>query len=317
MTLARAEPLIYGNVLLNSEAKLRMFEVTLASWLSFWQGPALIRVRGLFAPAAEEICRSLPEVTFRSGSDFHTWKAQTKADLEGRSETFIFQYIEDHLPSPDAPSAEKVTSFLVSERPDLVHYSWFASGEPLRSALSVITAKSANGFLLMAVDRPAAKILAADGVNHYLVSLASIFEKSFYLRLLSGSRPFFKRFDPSGPFDVEQGPAADWFLPFRLGLPLRELGICLDDDHGIPGYSAIARGLYVGNAERRGANHHSRRSLRAVVGGFFSRRSTRMPRAISKAITFLDTLLYSLRGLVMAYIDRKTYHKLSKARFRD
>lgn len=317
MTLVRSELLIYGNVLLNSEAKLRMFEFSLSRWLNFWQVPALIRVRGLFAPVAEEICRSLPDVTFRSGSDFHTWKAQTKADLEERNETYIFQYLEDHLPSQHAPPAKTITSFLVSERPDLVHYSWFATGEPLRSALLNMPAKSASGFLLMAFDRPAMKILAAGGVNHYLVSLPSIFEKSFYFRLLSGFRPFFKRFDPAGPADVEQGPTADWFLPFRLALPLTELGICIDDDHGVPGYSAAARGLYVGNAEPRGASHHSRRSLRAVFAGSFLGRSIRLPRVISKAITLLDILPYSLRTLVLAYRDRKTHRKLWKARLRD
>lgn len=302
--------LIYGNVLLESEVKFDFFRYSLPLWLHYWNCPARIRVRGRYAEEASAFCASFRNVDFRPGSEYATWRVQTMADLADVPHPFIFQYLEDHLPNPDAIPANIVLDRLTTLQPDIVNYSWFHSYEPLRRSLVDFAGSSTPPIILREMDVSSIRAVAKQ-TNLHLVSLSSVFRRDFYVHLLRSPRPLVRRFDPTAPFDVEQVPSATWFAPISLGLMLSELGVCIDDDHLVPGSSAMERGFYPKSGVSRQITHHKRWSLRAVFGSAISTSPELVRFALSKVVTLLDTIRYSLEAVVIHAIDVRKYSQVN------
>jgi hypothetical protein len=91
--------------------------------------------------------------------------------------------------------------------------------------------------------------------RNYPLNLIGVYKKELLLRLLTRSRPFYKQYSIQTPFNFEQNPDESWFLPIRWAYPASEVFACVDDDHGIQGYSLISRGEYKSNVERV-VEHH-------------------------------------------------------------
>jgi len=294
--------LIYGNILIESERKLDFFKFTLPLWIDFWDAPTIIRVRGRYAREAEDLCSKLQNVEFRTGSEFLTWRAQVSADLAHVPQTYVFQYFEDHMPHPDASPPGQILSQLRDQEPDILQYSWHPSSRPLRDMLLEFGADVYSSMMVQSMSRSMLKKVGRQ-TGSYLISLTSVFEKEFFLRLLGTVRPLVRRFDPTAPFDVEQRATASWFAPIRFALPLKELGTCIDDDHRIPGSSAMSRGLFPNSKIPREFNHHSATSFRNIFGDKIPTGTGVFPVALSKILTLLDIVRYSLSAPILHFID--------------
>ena len=88
------------------------------------------------------------------------------------------------------------------------------------------------------------------GNDFYSVSAVGIFKRDFFLSVLTSKRPFLKRFSKNLPFDFEK-KSFDFVSPLIItAFPKKELFASIDDDHGTPGYSLIARGVYPNRVSR-------------------------------------------------------------------
>lgn len=299
---------IYGNLLLNSEDKFEMFRFSLPLWISYWQADSFLRIRGKFATQAKQFCKSLPGVEVRLGSEYRTWRWQTLDDLRLVTAPYIFQYVEDHMPSPEAHDSIEVLTTLQMGSVDALQYSWFEPSSSMRDSLPFESGEIPIRFQYIS---KAYAVKNFSKPSRYLVSLISVWRRDFYQRILVSHRPFLQRYDLTSPAGIEQRVSrmsSPWFCPMVFAMPSRELGICIDDPLGVPGSDAISRNLYAGNKSVRSST-----VLERVVGlrwpDFFagSNKASRAGVIPNKAKSLIEVLLNSIYAAMLSIADYRTF----------
>jgi len=89
-----------------------------------------------------------------------------------------------------------------------------------------------------------------------LLSQIGLYKTKFLIDVLKSEKPFVKKYNHKTPYSFEQRPGADWFLPLVWGYPKDEIFACVDDDHGISGYSLVSRGLWKSEKTREIEYYH-------------------------------------------------------------
>jgi hypothetical protein len=311
---------IYGNVLINDKLKLEAFKATLPGWLDYWKAPCFIRVRGQLAEEVSLFCEDFPNVTCIQGSRFIQWRKQTWCDVKNLEANFIVFYLEDHLISDEPPNSAAILSEIRSKNVTVFQYSWFRQYEKMRLFLESLGGSEEKcGSYIELTKENLEEILVVD--YRWFVSLTSLFEKSFLLRLLESPRPFLRKKDPKSPHDVEQKPSSTWYLPITFGLSKEEIAVSLDDDNTIPGSSAISRGIYKNARSLRGENHDTKFSTISIFWTFkyklFGRNSLRfIPHKIKIILTHViywpSYFGYSLQAPLFRSLDWLRYKSLNR-----
>lgn len=301
--------MIYGNVLIESPSKLNFLKSTLPEWQAYWKVPAVVRVRGRYARDAADFFWNTPQVEIRLGSSFGNWRSQAYVDVFRLETDYLFLYQEDHMLHPNPPSSERIVRALYSSAADVFPYSWFESYGRLREQLSgdgtIYDQLVASRIVDYDYHR---RVVGPAGL--YPVSLSSIFRRKFLLRVLKSGRPFVRKFDPAGPFDVEQSHSATWILPLRLAFPLAEVGVCIDDDHLVPGSSAMSRGYYSGPAGTREYFHRPSNSITSRLRNLA--KTTQVPwisGAFSRVLSGIDYLSFTAQAPIRRLLD---FYKIRK-----
>jgi hypothetical protein len=144
--------------------------------------------------------------------------------------------------------------------------------------------------------------------RNYLLNLIGIYKKDLLLRLLLRSRPYYKQFSIQTPFNFERRPNETWFLPIRWAYPHNEVFACIDDDHGLEGYSLISRGKYKSQSTRL-IEHHDVYSRNSSIN--FDRFKKIFASKLSKKIQVLPrNLTYSIEFVFNCRKRRKVVRKL-------
>ena len=317
--------LMYGNILVNSETKLEMLIFTFPLWVSYWKCTGVFRFRGKYADEAAKFVASFPAAVSHVGSNFSQWRRQAAFDIENMNCTYVFQYLEDHMPTPFSGESSVILEDLDRMHVDVLQYSWFQTYAPLVTNMRNHGADVKEALISLKIDTGLLETKSFD-TSLYYISLTSIFRKSLYTKILRSRRPVVRRYDPRAPFDVEQKPWATWYLPLQYALTSSELGICLDDDHLVVGSSATSRGLYAGSGEQREITHHARWSLRnsvlasisTLLESNFSGKMVKLSiKGISGISTVFDTTFYSLSALVLNVRDSKIESSIRGRKARD
>lgn len=298
---------IYGNVLIDDEDKLSALKFTLPQWLEYWGAPCVLRVRGRLSPEVTDFCASFKSVKCIIGSSFIQWRRQTLWDIESIQTPFIMLYLEDHMVSPSAPRPESILRNLVLKKISIFQYSWFSQYSKIREVFSQgdsqvipITISSQNLKSFLGVD------------FRWIVSMTSIFDKTYFQKILRSPRPYIRRKDPKAPYDVEQRPTSTWYLPMNFGISKNEIGISLDDNNGVEGYSAISRGLYLGNKSEWAKNHegklstiHLARQLKQKLfrETDFSHLNPKIRSIIVSAVFWPSYINYSVKAVLFIMVD--------------
>ena len=311
---------IYGNVLINDKLKLEAFKATLPGWLDYWNAPCFIRVRGQFAEEVNFFCENFPNVTCIKGSRFIQWRKQTWCDVNALEANFIVFYLEDHLIGDKPPDSATILSEIRSNDVTVFQYSWFRQYEKIRQSLQSLGGiEEKSGTYIELTKKNLGGILLVD--YRWFISLTSIFEKSFLLRLLGSPRPFLRKKDPKSPHDVEQKPSSTWYLPITFGLSKEEIALSLDDDNTIPGSSAISRGIYKNTRSLRGENHDTKFSTISLFWSFkhrfFGRKSlTFIPLKVKTILTHFiywpSYFGYSFQAPIFRSLDWFRYKSLNR-----
>jgi hypothetical protein len=259
----------YGNILVNSPERLETFKETVANWQAKISIDMDIRIRGKFAVEAIAYCSKYANIRCEVGSKFLQWRIQSLIDVREINSKHIMIFLEDHQIVSNKQHFDQIIDSLQKEEIDIFQYSWFKHYAKARRFLEAKHAKNNTQVLSILVDKNSFRdfVLLNDT---YIISLTSIFKKEALMFFLGTRRPWFRKYDSRGPFDVEKSPKQSFFLPIKYALPRSEFALCVDDEMGIPGSSAISRGISNSPLTKRGTNHYSMLSPKFWISKFRS-----------------------------------------------
>lgn len=246
----------YGNILINSSERLETFKETLENWQSKIHIEMKIRIRGTYANDAAKYCKKFNNIAVEIGSDFIQWRNQALFDVQTVNSKYVMIFLEDHQIISNNTTFNQIIKVLKRDKVDIFQYSWF---EHYKDAFIYMKQNIQNEnfeVTSLSVDDHNVKFFEVN--TNYIVSLTSIFRKEILLNLLQTRRPLVRKYDSRGPFDVEKSPKLHFYLPIKFALPEKEFALCVDDEMGILGSSAIARGISHLPKTKRGVTHYSK-----------------------------------------------------------
>jgi hypothetical protein len=228
--------------------------------------PISLRVRSdMLNSALVETLHSSPNIDFFSDSSFKEWKLDLLEQVAKSDCDYYVLIQEDHFPVVSLEVLRSVLDYCARHGVDFMPLSFFPQYQQWVNSLSQSKAQIFQNQILSVwnFDKKFPSNESAD-LRIYPVNLIGFFSKDLLLRILRSEHPFFKRYPIDSPFDFEQPYDQTWYLPIKWAFPAFELLACIDDDHGIPGYSLSARGNYT-DGQRRQVDHHPAGSVLGVL----------------------------------------------------
>jgi hypothetical protein len=309
--------------LINTQERLETFKETILNWQEKIDVDMKIRIRGKFSEEAKVYSKRFGKVDCLLGSDFIQWRNQALHDVRTIESKYVMIFLEDHQIIASQSVFQKVVASLQYEHIDVFQYSWFEHYDNFRSKISKLgESNSASAILSLMIDFESYnKYVRYSDV--YLVSLTSIFRREKLLSLLETRRPFLRRYDSRGPFDLEKSPRLNFYLPLKFALPVSQFALCVDDENGIAGSSAISRGLSNLPLTPRGTNHYSKFSPRFWLAknqlqllsktARFSTTSTfNIKGQFSKLLSFINIIPNTFEFLLFEFVDKWRLFRISK-----
>jgi hypothetical protein len=274
--------------------------------------PISVRVRGAFADSVANELDTEKVVLFSSQNN-SSWKLNLLEQvLQSTSEYFVLMQ-EDHSLICDGNLLIDTLADFKKLNLDFMPLSFLPQYNPLVQLMieNGLTLTESGNVKYLHIDRRVAKKLKKN--NNYLINLVGIFSRDLLIKVLLSRRPYIKYFAADTPFDMEQRPSQKWFLPINWALPSKEIYVCIDDDHGIQGYSLISRGLHK-NDEERVVDHHNIDELgkiQRLIGSFHSAKLQKFSRICRYTIVGLtDSSIHGKNRILLAR-DGRTSPKLN------
>jgi hypothetical protein len=293
---AEADITFLYNVRINSKVRMDRLLANINQVSALDAFPISLRVRGAFADSvAQEV--DLEKVVLFSSQNNSSWKLNLLEQVLQSSSDFFVLMQEDHSLVCDGKFLIDSLNDFKKLNLDFMPLSFLPQYNPLVQLMmeNGLTLTESGNVKYLHIDRRAAKMLKRN--NNYLINLVGIFSRDLLIKVLLSRRPYIKYFAADTPFDMEQRPSQKWFLPINWALPSQEIFVCIDDDHGIPGYSLISRGLHRNDAERV-IDHHNVDDLgkfQSLIGNFNS----------AKLQKFSRICRYTILGLIDSFIHGK------------
>ncbi len=177
------------------------------------------------------------------------WLHDSYSFMQDVKSDYVLFWIEDHLCLVQPDVLGRVLKEMHSFSVDQLRYTFFLSGPHVFRHLSVVD-EGVDISVYKIDEASASKARRFLGRDFYVVSAASLFQREFFLKVLRCSRPYLKRWPKHLPFDFEKKSKDQVATEIRWAMPKIELFAAIDDDHGIPGYSLISRGIYPNRLSR-------------------------------------------------------------------
>ena len=267
------------NVRINSHERLhRLLEIL------EYLGPGSrlsVRIRGEFSnDQSLEKFNSYRNWMVFSKSTYNEWKLDLLEQITKSNCKHIVLLQEDHLPTVPYEELIKILSQCSQQNVDFMPLSFFPQyllfADTLKKGASI--GFKDHDVYFWNLDRSFSKSIDTN-LKNYPVNLVGYFSRDLLTKILCTERPLFKRYSIESPFDFEQKINETWYLPIKWAFPDNELFACVDDDHGISGYSLQSR---VSNsiAKNRTINHHED----GLILGVFSNLLPRLKKKIVRII---------------------------------
>jgi hypothetical protein len=243
---------VFANMFIDNEERLSRMKDSFESFKNINPYEWRINVRGNLKYKAGNFLKmaigsqfSLSHIESKKG-----WLHDSTQILAGIQSDYVFFWVEDHICLVDPAILKKVFIEMHSLRADQCLYSFlhknhteiFQLTPPVRCGEFIDIWTINNEFAL--------NVQRALGRDFYVTSAVTFLNVKFLFKILKSSRPFIRRWPIHLPFDFEKKFNDGAFSEIRYALPKVELFACIDDDHGVDGYSLISRGLYPNNISR-------------------------------------------------------------------
>ena len=202
-----------------------------------------LRIRGQFAesPLIEEL-KTLKNFQWFIGTTFNEWKLDLLEQVSKIDCDYFILMQEDHLPVITLESLKQVFQQCSQISVDFMPTSFYPQYAPFADYLGKNHLPIFEGRVLRSwiLTREVSGQIPTE-LKNYPVNLIGLFSKKLLIKILLTERPILKHYSIQSPFYFEQGPGKTWYLPIKWAFQRIELVACVDDDHGIPGYSLSSR----------------------------------------------------------------------------
>lgn len=237
---------IFANFLIDNEERFLRLKDSFYSFNGIDPSEWIINIRGKFKEkTAEFLLKNLKnKVGITHIESENGWRADSyKLAMHFRSD-MIFIWLEDHISLVDNYYLKQVINNMYENKVDSLIYSFF--GEAKSCNFECLKPIIINQYIKSwLIEKEASLQLSKYYKNDvYVISLASIMRREFFLRVLKSNKPYLKRWPITTPFDFEKKNSDNIAKKYQLGLPQKELFAAIDDDNGLRGYSLISRGVY-------------------------------------------------------------------------
>lgn len=235
---------LLGNFMCDSEYRLAVLKLSLASISHLGFSSVVMNVRGVLAEEAISLIKQFfPNSSCFSFSSRNGWCFDTRLLLSSLPNRPVLLFIEDHLFVGSDISFAAAVEIVDSENADFLIYSWH--DDRFFSYLRRIGGSSRVADIDVSGRHPR---------GAYALPLQSIFGYAFFDKLLKLPAEVFPRFSIYTPFNLEfdvDRLCSMWEGRFRVAFPENELFACLDEDNGVEGYSLLSRGKAPGWVRER------------------------------------------------------------------
>jgi len=274
-----------------------------------------IRIRGTFGNFIEEnLSRAALEKPYEI-IWFHDelsrdWQLNTLEQVLQSHANFILLMQEDHICTGDRQNVTNFIKYFIEFDCDSGPLSFYYTYKEQRELLSLAKNSSANMYgIFTKLEKNWHKNILTP---RFPISLVGLFKKSSLITMLLNTKPLIKKYPPLTPFNFEQGPNQEWFLPLKFALPNFEFLACIDDDAKIPNSCLQKRKIYYLDYER--TNEHNQLSTVPDLQKFFRNvnkflkiNGSRLPFKFFRSLNWIQSLINTLAWII--YRLSKNYRK--------
>lgn len=292
---------IFANFSIDNEERLQRMKDSFFSFCNVMPEEWRINIRGRFK---NEACDFLHEKLGDELSIFclessKGWFYDSYSFMSNVESDYIFFWIEDHI---CLVRPEVIRNLIIEIDEFGAHqlwYSFFYKTLEVFDNFPVIL----EGVLtrVVQVDEIFVKQMLNRNLidsNLYVVSAISIMRKDFFISVLSSRKPFLKRWPKYLPHDFEK-KFKDRIAPVIVtAVPKQELFASIDDDHGYPNSSLIARGLYPNRISRNKIKELEYGHRGSIFDSFYSLFPDLLRRVLISFYIFLRRFFYTISSFM-------------------
>jgi len=173
----------------------------------------------------------------------NNWRLDTLIQVLSRKSDYVITLQEDHLL---VNSIDQLLSLIKAAKDSKVDFL------PLTFFPHILNQKLVDRLVrsepCMSNDYLNVFYISKDNFQKFeqitLLSQVGLYKTKFLVKILESEKPFRKKYNHKTPYDFETRPGVDWFLPLHWGHSKNEIFACIDDDHGVSGYSLVSRGFW-------------------------------------------------------------------------
>lgn len=234
---------VFANIMINDNIRFERLKLSFLSFKNCNFENWVINLRGSYR---KQVCEYLIENIEKEKLDISIqdtlgdWFINSRKIYSKIKGEYIFLWNEDHMNISSQKNFDEIINEISINDIDQFKYSWFHNGLDLKSAqfLGFSVGKKIiydNYTLNKHAKRSEFSKKQSIKDNSFLISMTSIFKKTFFKKILFSNDPIIKRWSRQTPFDFEKCSYDIHWLPFRLGYPREELFASIDDNHGESG----------------------------------------------------------------------------------
>ncbi len=241
---------IFSNFRINSEENFIRMKDSYNSFKNADIKEWIINFRGSYKLEAmkfleDELGEKLTKFELNSNKG---WFYDTKKIYNYISTDYLLYWIEDHYCICDSNKLNSVVSEMKKNNLDYLGYSWFGLGTFLDEFKDINKNDSTN-IQFFKYNHNSNNLrqkhsFSISGHESNIISLAGIFSREMFRKILFCRRPYLRRWPKETPFDFEKKSRDTYILPIIYGIPKYELFSNIDDDNLILGSSLISRNMY-------------------------------------------------------------------------
>lgn len=178
------------------------------------------------------------------------WFHDSLQIFNGCQSDYVFFWVEDHICLVQPEIIKEIISEMKDLRADQCLYSFLHNQHT--KIFQVVPPDNVGSLIdVWTINRKSASVIQKTlGKDFYVTSMDTIMRRDIFLKILRSPKPFISRWPIHFPFDFEKLYNDGAIRDIRIALPKLEIFACIDDDHGVDGYSLISRGVYPNRISR-------------------------------------------------------------------
>lgn len=177
------------------------------------------------------------------------WMKDSYTIAKNIESEYVFFWVEDHICKSGPRYLNNIFNSIYKNKIDYLPYSWFFFGNNIKSLEFTKLNQDKNIYYAhydIHLHKKRIKFVKENKIisDIYIVSCCSILKKNIFLSVLSSRDFFFRKWDKFLPFNFEKTQFDLHWLPYKIGIPKKEVFVSIDDDLRYNNYSLISRKLY-------------------------------------------------------------------------